>query len=43
MHRLVRNIRDIEQALGDGIKKVYESEQGVMKKLRRVRTEYEFA
>ena len=43
MHRLVRNIRDIEQALGDGIKKVYESEQGVMKKLRRVRTEYEYA
>jgi len=43
MHRLVRNIRDIEQALGDGIKKVYESEQGVMKKLRWVRTEYEYA
>ncbi len=43
MHRLVRNIRDIEKALGDGVKKVYESERQVMKKLRRVRDEYEYA
>jgi len=35
-NRLVRNIRDIEQALGDGIKKVYDSELNVRKKLRRV-------
>ncbi|MCX8116432.1 MAG: N-acetylneuraminate synthase family protein [Desulfobacterota bacterium] len=34
-HRLVSNIRDIERSLGDGIKRVYESEQEVMKKLRR--------
>jgi N-acetylneuraminate synthase len=36
MHRLVRNIRDIERSLGDGVKRVYESEVGVRKKLRRV-------
>ncbi|HMS65887.1 MAG TPA: N-acetylneuraminate synthase family protein [Ignavibacteria bacterium] len=34
--RLVENIRDIEKSLGDGIKKVYESEMGQRKKLRRV-------
>ncbi|KPI10475.1 N-acetylneuraminate synthase [Actinobacteria bacterium OK074] len=34
--RLVRDIRTIEEALGDGVKKVYESELGPMKKLRRV-------
>ncbi len=34
--RLVSNIRDIEKAIGDGIKKVYESEIGPRKKLRRV-------
>jgi N-acetylneuraminate synthase len=37
MMRLVRDIRDIETALGDGIKKVYESELGPMAKLRRVK------
>ncbi len=36
--RLVENIRDIERSLGDGVKKVYESEMGQRKKLRRVRT-----
>jgi N-acetylneuraminate synthase len=36
-HRLVRNIRDIEAALGDGIKKVYESELGSRKKLRKMK------
>lgn len=35
--RLVSNIRDIEASLGDGIKKVYDSELSVMKKLRRVK------
>jgi len=37
MERLVGNIRDIERALGDGIKKVYDSELGQIKKLRRVK------
>src|SRR5262245_1645182 len=34
--RLVSNIRDIETALGDGIKRVYEPELSARKKLRRV-------
>ncbi len=37
-HRLVRNIRDIELALGDGIKKVYDSELSSREKLRRVKS-----
>jgi N-acetylneuraminate synthase len=37
--RLVRDIRVIEQAMGDGIKQVYESEIKVMRKLRRVVTQ----
>lgn len=37
MHRLVRNTRDIELALGDGVKRVYESELRALKKLRRVK------
>ncbi len=36
--RLVANIRDIEKAMGDGIKRVYESEIGPRKKLRRVQS-----
>lgn len=36
MERLVRNIRDIETALGDGVKKVYDSEKEPLKRLRRV-------
>jgi len=35
MQKLVRDIRDVELALGDGIKRVYESELGAMKRLRR--------
>lgn len=35
MQRLVRDIRDFEIAVGDGIKKVYESEMGALKRLRR--------
>jgi N-acetylneuraminate synthase len=35
MFRLVKDIRDIEKALGDGIKKVYESELKSIQKLRR--------
>jgi len=34
LQRLVRDIRDTEMATGDGVKKVYESEIGPMKKLR---------
>lgn len=34
--KLVENIRDIEASLGDGIKKVYESEMGQRKKLRKI-------
>ncbi|MEW6196566.1 MAG: N-acetylneuraminate synthase family protein [Bacteroidota bacterium] len=39
MFRLVKDIRDIEKALGDGIKKVYDSEQNNIKKLRRTKKE----
>ena len=34
--RLVKYIRVTEASLGDGVKKIYESEKGSMKKLRRV-------
>lgn len=34
--RLVRDIRVIERALGDGVKRVYDSEVPIMNKLRRV-------
>jgi sialic acid synthase SpsE len=36
MRRLVRDIRVIEEALGDGVKQVYPGELAAMKKLRRV-------
>lgn len=35
--RLVRDIRVIEQAMGDGIKQIYESEKAARAKLRRVK------
>jgi N-acetylneuraminate synthase len=35
LERLVQYIRDIESAMGDGVKTVYESERPVMQKLRR--------
>ena len=35
--RLVRDIRIIETAMGDGVKRVYESELPILEKLRRVR------
>jgi YrbI family 3-deoxy-D-manno-octulosonate 8-phosphate phosphatase len=41
LHRLVRSTRDIEQALGDGVKRVYASELGAMQKLRRVNVDEE--
>jgi len=40
MHKLVSDIRDIEKALGDGIKKVYESEYKNIDKLRLVRSNH---
>lgn len=36
LKRLVRDIRTIEESLGDGVKKVYDSELAPMRKLRRV-------
>ena len=36
LHRLARNIRDIETALGDGVKRVYPGELSALRKLRRV-------
>ncbi|MEE9449340.1 MAG: N-acetylneuraminate synthase family protein [Ignavibacteriaceae bacterium] len=39
--RLVRNIRDIEQSLGDGVKKIYECELEQRNKLRRVKSKSE--
>lgn len=38
LQRLVRDVRIIEQALGDGIKKVYDSELPIRAKLRRAGT-----
>ncbi len=35
LERLVSNIRDIEKALGDGVKRLYEGELAARKKLRR--------
>ncbi len=40
MMRLVSNIRDIEASIGDGIKKVYESEMSARKKLRRIQSPF---
>lgn len=37
MHRLVKDIRAVEEALGDGVKHVYASELSSRNKLRRVR------
>ncbi|MEM9921747.1 MAG: N-acetylneuraminate synthase family protein, partial [Bacteroidota bacterium] len=38
MRRLVKDIRNFELAAGDGVKCVYESELGALKKLRRIRS-----
>ncbi len=37
LQRLVRDIRTIEESLGDGVKQVYDSELAPMRKLRRVK------
>ena len=34
--RLIKDIRAIEIAMGDGVKRVFESEKPIMQKLRRV-------
>jgi N-acetylneuraminate synthase len=39
LERLVRDVRTVESALGDGVKRVYESELAARKKLRRVLAE----
>jgi N-acetylneuraminate synthase len=36
LSRLVSQIRDVERAVGDGVKRVYPSEEAIKKKLRRV-------
>lgn len=36
MSRVVRDIRLVEQSMGDGVKRVFEREQPIIKKLRRV-------
>jgi N-acetylneuraminate synthase len=36
-HRMVRDIRVIEAAMGDGVKRVYDSELPIRKKLRRAK------
>jgi N-acetylneuraminate synthase len=36
LSRLVAQIRDVERAVGDGVKRVYPSEEAIKKKLRRV-------
>jgi N-acetylneuraminate synthase len=38
--RLVSSLRDVEQALGDGIKRVYAGELRQIEKLRRVRPRF---
>lgn len=37
LERLVKYIRVVEDSLGDGVKRVYDSEKPIMKKLRRVK------
>jgi len=36
LYRLISNIRDIERSLGDGVKRVYDSELSSLKRLRKV-------
>ena len=36
LERLIRDVRDIKKSLGDGVKRVYDSERGPRQKLRRV-------
>ena len=38
LERLVRDIRDVELSVGDGVKRVYASEMGALARLRRVRS-----
>jgi N-acetylneuraminate synthase len=34
--RLVRDVRVISEAMGDGVKRIYDGERAAMKKLRRI-------
>jgi len=34
LERMVRDVRNVEKVLGDGIKRIWDSEKPVMKKLR---------
>lgn len=43
LQRLVRDIRAVQDALGDGVKHIYEGELSQIKKLRRVRSEIDDA
>jgi N-acetylneuraminate synthase len=36
LSRLVRDVRVITEAMGDGVKQIYDAERAAMKKLRRV-------
>jgi N-acetylneuraminate synthase len=38
LERLVGQIRDVERAVGDGVKRVYDSELPIRAKLRRIPT-----
>lgn len=38
LYKLVHDVRDIERSLGDGVKKVYESEINSLNKLRKIKT-----
>lgn len=38
LYRLVHDVRDIERSLGDGVKKVYESEINSLNKLRKIKS-----
>lgn len=38
LYKLVHDVRDIERSLGDGVKKVYESELNSLNKLRKIKT-----
>ena len=37
LRKLVRNVRALEDAIGDGIKKIYDGEKPMIAKLRRVK------
>ena len=40
LFRMVKDIRDLDKILGDGIKRVWDSEKPAMKKLRQIEEVY---